>query len=290
MGLTYGNSIHNENSLPECDVVLPFHNQLSFLREALDSLLAQLGVCCRIHVIDDGSTECTDAIRDDYRSHEMVNWYRNQAPLGPYRSLHTAVPYAESQYLAIQDADDVSLPQRLAKAVNALNETGADLFASAAREFLRKPGDLDEVRFSTAPRGDWGCTLLNATLVIRREFFQRINGFADFFCGADHEFTLRSYYAGARFHICHEPLIWKRRHNRSLSRSHKTGFSRDDEKRGSLPPWISTYRTRVRNEIQRRLDIFRSGNFDPQHYGVLQPNLSRTLGCVAEPAQHSIPI
>lgn len=268
---------------PDCDVVLPFHNQLPFLRQALDGLLTQRGVRCRIHVIDDGSTENTDAVRTTYQDREHVVWYRNPHPMGPYRALHTVVPHADSEYLAIHDADDIAEPQRLDTAVSALNVSGADIFASAAREFSKRPGDLNAVRYSVAPQGEWGCTLLNPTLVIRKEFFLRINGFADFFCGADHELTLRAYYADARFCISHEPLIWKRRHAESLSRSRRTGFSHADDERGDAAPWISDYRSNIRAEIQRRLAFFRRGDFDPRHFGALRPELSRTLGCVAEP-------
>jgi len=97
---------------PRVSVVMPVHNGLPFLSEAIDSILTQTLSDFEFICIDDGSTdgsaEVISAVRDP-----RWRWVRNRRCSGLSRALNRGLRMARGAYWARMDADDVSLPQRL---------------------------------------------------------------------------------------------------------------------------------------------------------------------------------
>lgn len=94
----------------DVDVVIAVRNGGRLLREAVDSVLAQEGVRVRVLLVDDGSTD--DAIRRlpaDARLRVIPSEGR-----GLPSALNTGIRRGSAPYIARQDADDISLPGRLA--------------------------------------------------------------------------------------------------------------------------------------------------------------------------------
>ena len=102
-------------SSPRVSVLLPVRNGAPFLREALESVLAQTFADFELLAIDDGSSDETPAILPDVRDERLR--VLPQAPLGLVAALERAVGEARAPYLARMDADDVSLPERLERQV-----------------------------------------------------------------------------------------------------------------------------------------------------------------------------
>lgn len=262
----------------DCDVIIPFRDHLPYLEQSLESILNQRGVRCAIHLVDDVSSVDTTTFRQRWRQVPNLLWYRNDRNVGPYRSVHRVFPHLQSDFIAIQDADDIAEPDRMALSVASLVDNRADLFAAAAVTFGDSSDDCGPTLYSRMPlREDW--FVLHATLVVRRALFQRLNGFADFFCGGDTEFGVRAYFARARFQISQRVVLRHREHSESLTRNRHTGWHRETDP----PTWISPYRRAVWSEIRRRRRLFLQGVTDFASFGCLDPACSRTLGCVGEP-------
>ena len=103
-------------SSPKVSVVVSVHNGQRFLREAIDSILGQTFDDFELIVIDDCSTDGSlDILRSyrDPRIHVIVNHQQR----GLTRNLNTGLRLARGEYIARQDADDVSLPTRFAEQV-----------------------------------------------------------------------------------------------------------------------------------------------------------------------------
>src|SRR5262249_43854792 len=118
-----------------CDVVLPFHGHLDYVREALEGLLEQEGADAVIHLVDDASREDTEPFLRYWASDRRVRTYRNECNVGPFVSFNNVSAYRETGLLAVQDADDVSLPHRLRTAGNALRLADADVFGGRSWVF-----------------------------------------------------------------------------------------------------------------------------------------------------------
>src|ERR687887_2921944 len=100
-------------SAPRVSVLLPVRDGAPFLREALDSVLAQTLTDFELVVVDDGSEDETPAILEAVGD-ERLRVLR-QERLGLVAALNRAVAEARAPLLARMDAHDVSLPERLGR-------------------------------------------------------------------------------------------------------------------------------------------------------------------------------
>jgi glycosyltransferase involved in cell wall biosynthesis len=106
---------------PEVSVVMAVFNQERFVAEAVDSVLKQSFTDFELIIIDDGSTDTTTEILDGYDDPRIVR-HRNDDNLGLTRSLNRGLRVARGDFIARQDADDISLPLRLEKQIAFLRD------------------------------------------------------------------------------------------------------------------------------------------------------------------------
>lgn len=108
----------NKKTCPLVSVVMSVYNGEKYLREAIDSILSQTFTDFEFIIINDGSTDDTLKIIKSYKDPRIVLISRKN--LGLVASLNEGINLASGKYIARQDADDVSLPQRLSKQVEYL--------------------------------------------------------------------------------------------------------------------------------------------------------------------------
>jgi glycosyltransferase involved in cell wall biosynthesis len=101
-------------------VIVPTYNVERYLRATLDSLLRQTLRDFEAIVVDDGSTDGTVAIVEEYRD-ERIRLVRHAANRGVAEARNTGLRHARGEYIALMDADDIALPTRLAEQVAALD-------------------------------------------------------------------------------------------------------------------------------------------------------------------------
>ena len=101
---------------PRVSVVMSVYNGARYLREAVDAVLAQTFSQCELIIVDDGSTDGTMEILCAY-SDPRIRLIRNDRNLGAAGARNRAFAAARGEYIAIQDADDASVPERLAAQV-----------------------------------------------------------------------------------------------------------------------------------------------------------------------------
>lgn len=97
------------------------YNGATYLREAIDSILNQSFRDFEFIIVNDGSTDESLRIIKSYEDTRIV-LIDNEGNKGLIYSLNTAFQQAKGKYIARMDADDVSLPDRLQKQFNFLEE------------------------------------------------------------------------------------------------------------------------------------------------------------------------
>ncbi len=103
-------------------VLLSAYNGEKYIREQLDSLLAQSLCGVEIFVRDDGSTDRTRGILEEYREQGMLSWIAGEN-LGPSQSFWQLLRNCDdADYYAFCDQDDVWDPDKLEVAVQALQQ------------------------------------------------------------------------------------------------------------------------------------------------------------------------
>lgn len=95
-------------------VLLPIYNAEPYLRAALDSLKNQAIQNCEFLCINDGSTDNSEFIIDEYcKSDSRFILVNNHHNLGLIASLNKGISLAKGKFIARQDADDISALNRM---------------------------------------------------------------------------------------------------------------------------------------------------------------------------------
>lgn len=195
------------NGKPLVSVVMIFLNGERFIREAIESVRAQTWDSWELLLVDDGSDDGSTAIALSYaHSHpERIRYvehdgHRNR---GMSASRNLGVRNSRGRYIALLDADDVWLPEKLEQQVSVL-ESRADiamvygpgrywhswtgLAGDRGRDTLQKlwvpPGTplLPPALLTRFLRKEEAVPL-PSSILIRREAVERVGGFEDAFRG-----------------------------------------------------------------------------------------------------------
>jgi glycosyltransferase involved in cell wall biosynthesis len=142
---------------PLVSVIMNCFNGEAFLREAMDSVVAQTWPAWEIVFWDNGSTDASADIARSYGS--RVRYFRSveTVPLGAARNL--AIREAEGEYITFLDVDDVWLPETVATLVAEM-ETGEWAVCYAGIYQMNAAGQTLGTRIPAPRRGD----LLDALL------------------------------------------------------------------------------------------------------------------------------
>lgn len=95
-------------------VLLPAYNAEAYLEEAIESILAQTYTNFELLLINDGSTDRTAEIAQSYTD-PRIRYIENPQNIGLIATLNKGIGLAQGRYIARMDADDIALPERLAK-------------------------------------------------------------------------------------------------------------------------------------------------------------------------------
>lgn len=111
--------------MKKVNVLLSTYNGKRYMRELIDSVLAQEGVTVDLLVRDDGSTDGeTQKILDEYQSQGKLTWYQG-GNIKPARSFMQLLQDShDADYYAFADEDDYWKPDKLITAVNKLEQYG----------------------------------------------------------------------------------------------------------------------------------------------------------------------
>ena len=153
-------------------VIVPAYNSAHFIRQALDSALAQ-EVPMEILVIDDGSRDNLDQVMKRYQSEPRIRYLKNEKNIGVAATRNRGVSLARGNYIAFLDADDYWMKDKLKKQLALMKETNC-VICSTARELMDMDGKLTGHIIPVKPQITYGNLLLSnrincSSVVIRTE-------------------------------------------------------------------------------------------------------------------------
>lgn len=208
---------------PRISVIMGIYNCAPTLAEALDSLLAQTYQGFKVIMCDDGSTDNTLDIARDYtdRFPDKFILIRNEHNLGLNATLNHCLEYADTQYVARMDGDDISLPERFEKEINYLEAHPDIAIVSTPMIYFDENGD-----FRTGGGGgnypgkeDFikGSPFCHAPCMVRKEAYDAVEGYSvdpKLLRVEDYHLWFKMYAKGYRGYILPEPL-YKMRDDRN---------------------------------------------------------------------------
>ena len=202
-----------KKDLRKVSVLIPSYNTARYIREAIDSVLAQDYPNKEVIVIDDGSTDETIDILGEYGSVIKVLQQQNQ---GAAVARNRGIEAAQGDYIAFLDSDDVWLPGKLSTQIAYL-EAHPDIGLIYSRWKAWKPDEqgqfvlpeipgmphsrTDDAQPELKPEGSgwlynrllFSSLLHTITVVARRSLIEQVGGFdPDLKRGQDYDYWIRA--------------------------------------------------------------------------------------------------
>lgn len=114
-------------TLPAVSVLMPTYNQSAFILRAIESLRAQTFSDWELVIVDDGSTDETEAVVAPTLGDPRIRYHRERRNQGVGTALNRATRLAHGRYIAYLPSDDVYYPEHLAR-LTALLNTRPDIY------------------------------------------------------------------------------------------------------------------------------------------------------------------
>lgn len=199
---------------PAVSVIVPVHNGARFLRQALDSVLAQRHGALEILVVDDGSTDETPEV---VRGVTAPIRYVRQENRGPSAARNAGIRLARADVLAFLDADDLWPADKLAQQLPLIAlDRSVDIAMgyTQAMIMIRPDEDVTALRPVLGPR----LTMSVGANLYRKSVFERFGPFDESIRTAeDLDWLLRAREAGARIEVLNAVTLLYRENPESLT-------------------------------------------------------------------------
>jgi glycosyltransferase involved in cell wall biosynthesis len=208
---------------PLVSILTPvFDTPVSWLGEAVDSVLTQVYENWELVLIDDGSTaiDLLGALPGVAARDRRIRLVRLESHQGISAALNKGLDVAEGQWLTFLDHDDVLEPDALFQNVRLLQENpGLDLIYSDEDKLTETGFDSPILKPDWSPDFFLSCNYLCHMIFMRRDLVREVGGFQPQFDGSqDYDLLLRVTERTNRIH--HIPRVlyhWRRSENSSAS-------------------------------------------------------------------------
>lgn len=206
-------SVAMVNAEPLVSICIPTYNSARYLRQSLDSVVAQTYRTVEVIIADNASTDETVAIAREYAKKYGFRVVESNTNLGPLNNWNRLVALAQGKYVAIYHSDDVYDSTIVAESVQvlernqevglvgtlaqAIDATGKYLFAfelpAIVRQSKSNSFDFDEVLVAILSSGKNKIFLFTPSIMARRDVFLEAGWFDEekYRSSGDYEMWLR---------------------------------------------------------------------------------------------------
>lgn len=132
---------------PLVSVLIPLYNTDKYLVECLDSIINQTYKNLEVIIVNDGSTDNSLPIANEYADrYEWINVY-SQKNSGAASARNKAFSLSAGNYIQYFDSDDIMHPEKISFQIEALKQYGYDPCISAISQWARFYGTIDNAVF-----------------------------------------------------------------------------------------------------------------------------------------------
>ncbi len=209
------------NIMCRISVLMGIYNCESTLVEALDSLYAQTYKDFKIILCDDGSQDNTYNIAKEYANrHSNIVLISNSENKGLNYTLNRCLEYADTEFCARMDGDDISLPTRFEKEIKFLDEHKEYAIVSCPMLYFDEDGVFLEGKENGEPEINSfvkGSFFNHAPCMVRTESYKKVGGYSvspKLLRVEDYHLWAKMYAAGYRGYNLHE-CLYKMRDDRN---------------------------------------------------------------------------
>ncbi len=214
---------------PLISVVMPVYNGAEYLREALDSILAQTFENFEFIILDDGSKDSSMEIAHEYKDARIRLF--TQSNRGLAATLNRGIDLACGKYIARMDQDDISMPKRLEEQVSFMEShpkigvcgTGAEIIDTHGTHLFNL--SFPDSHFLILWSMCFLDPLLHPTIFMRRPLVLKADGYRNplkrGIIGFPEDYDLWARMSRfTQFHNLNQNLLKLRRHKNNTSLNH----------------------------------------------------------------------
>lgn len=213
-------------------VVMPVHNGEKFLEETLDSLLNQTFRDFKVLIFDDNSSDSTPKILEKYKSKDLrFIIHTKKSNHGPAHLRNEGFDLANSEYIALLDADDIAESTRFEKQVAYLDqnpEVGVcgswfTIFGDKKDKVLKHATTHEAIKIQFLK----SCAIGNSTVMLRKAVLGNLR-FEDQFVPAEDYGLWTQLVQKCQFHNIPESLVRYRWHPGNISQTKEENLRKSE--------------------------------------------------------------
>ena len=215
------------NQSPAISVVLPVYNAEAYVREAVESILAQTFTDFELIIINDGSTDGSGAILRELAARDTRIVLVERPNDGLVSALNAGIESARADLIARMDADDVAMPERFALQHARMIEEPELAVLGSLYHVMDKNGRIiclyDNLPLTPAEARSavGGFLVAHPAVMMRRDAVLKAGGYRKVFCHAeDYDLWLRMIDLGYAIANLPQPLLNYREHGAKVSAVH----------------------------------------------------------------------
>ena len=199
---------------PLVSIIIPVFNGERFLREAVESVLAQKYSPVEIIIVDDGSTDSTATLA---RSFPETVRYLHQTNHGPAAARNRGIEQAQGDLIAFADADDLWPSHKLELQLPYLiRDSKIDIVLGRIQQVLLSETQAKEI-------GDPAFSVNLGSAVIRRSCFERVGLFDETMrYSEDVDWFMRAREGAAAIMTIDAVTLFYRQHEQNMTRGKST--------------------------------------------------------------------
>lgn len=204
-----------------------YKEPLDWVSAAVESILNQTYDSIEVILISDNpeSRELTQYLQEVQKKDERVVVLLNERNFGLVESLNHGLKFCKGEYIARMDADDISFHTRIEEQMNYLKSQEYDLIGCQYRIFVN---DTD-IGGSYAPCSSEACAkvlkykscVCHPSWLVRRQVFERLNGYRNIDACEDLDFLQRAVLSGYKIGNTPNVLLRYRDNHNSISHTKK---------------------------------------------------------------------
>ena len=202
---------------PRISVLMGIYNCAPTLQEALDSLYNQTYKDFKIILCEDGSTDDTYKVaQENALKHDNIVLLKNDKNMGLNYTLNRCLEYADTEYCARMDGDDISLPTRFEEEVSFLDAHPEYAIVTTPMKHFDEKGVFREGRGGSEPKlTDFpkSSPFCHAPCMIRTEAYRAVGGYTvakELLREEDYHLWIKMYEKGFRGYTLERPLYMMR--------------------------------------------------------------------------------
>jgi glycosyltransferase involved in cell wall biosynthesis len=224
------------SAAPAVSVVIPVYNAERYIADTVNSILNQTFSDFELIILDDGSKDRSPEILRELAAKDSRIRLIIRENRGIVRTRNELLENSRGKYMAVNDADDLSMPERLAKQVEYM-EAHPECVLLGTRVMVMDPFGVpvhvaqqklthEEIEQELLGNGG-GWALVQSAVMIRVDAARKIGGYRgeEHNLCEDHDIFVRLAEVGKVANLP-DPLVWYRRHHTSLTHTHYQERSR----------------------------------------------------------------